>query len=77
MDSTLISFRINRTRCHCDYSEGKYCSGISNKIKTIVTNDLILLDLDDRITRYIEICILFDSLFSISRPPCGEFIAES
>ena len=39
---------------------------------TIITDDSILTNLDDQVNRYIEICILFDSLFSISRTPCGE-----
>ena len=39
---------------------------------TMITDDLILTNLDDQVNRYIEICTLFYSLFSISRKPCEE-----
>ena len=38
----------------------------------MITDDLILTNLDDQVNRYIEICTLFYSLFSISRKPCEE-----
>ena len=38
---------------------------------TIMTDDKILTNLDDQ-KKNIEMCILFDSLFSISRTSCGE-----
>ena len=46
------------------------------KIKTVVTSDSILVDLDDRIKRYIEICTLFDSPFSNLRIPYRECNGE-
>ena len=39
---------------------------------TIITDDKILIILEDQVNRYIEIHILFDSLFSLSRTPYGE-----
>ena len=39
---------------------------------TIISDEKVILILDDQVNRYIEICILFDTLFSISRTPCGE-----
>ena len=39
---------------------------------TIISDEKVLLILDDQLNRYIEICILFDTLFSISRTPCGD-----
>ena len=39
---------------------------------TIITNDEIISILEDQVNRYIEICILFYSLFPLSRTPCGE-----
>ena len=38
----------------------------------IVTEKNTLTIVDKEISRYIEICTLFDSLFSLSRTPCGE-----
>ena len=38
----------------------------------IISNEKVVLILDDQINRYIEICILFDTFFSIARTPCGE-----
>ena len=42
------------------------------EIMTIISDEKVLLTLDDQVNRYIEICILFDTLFSISRTSCGE-----
>ena len=39
---------------------------------TIISDEKVLLILDDQVNRYIEICILFDTLFSIAKTPCGE-----
>ena len=39
---------------------------------TIITDDSILTNLDYQVNRYIEICTLFYSLFSLSRTPCGD-----
>ena len=42
------------------------------EIMTIISDENVVLILDDQINWYIEICILFDTLFSIARTPCGE-----
>ena len=39
---------------------------------TIISDEKVLLILDDQVNRYIEICISFDTIFSISTTPCGE-----
>ena len=46
---------------------------VSNKknMRTI-TDDSISSNLDDQVNRYIRLYTLFDSLFSISRTPCGK-----
>ena len=38
----------------------------------IIIDYKTLRNLDEQVNRYIEICTLFDSLFFISRTPCGE-----
>ena len=53
-------------------NSNKIFDAFQTKIMSIITDDSILLYLDDQVNRYIEICTLFDSLFSISRTPCGE-----
>ena len=40
---------------------------------TIITDDSTLTILDDQVNRYIKICTLFDSLFSVLKTPCGEY----
>ena len=42
------------------------------EIMTIISEKNVELILDDQVNRYIEICILFDTLFFIARTPCGE-----
>ena len=39
---------------------------------TIISDDKILLILDDQVNRCIKICILFDTIFSVSRTLCRE-----
>ena len=46
------------------------------KITKIITEKSILKIVDKEVSRYIEICTLFDSLFSLSRTPCGEMNDE-
>ena len=43
-----------------------------DEITKIITDKSILKIVDEEVSRYIEICNLFDSLFSLSRTPCGE-----
>ena len=42
------------------------------EIMTIISDEKVILIIDDQVNRYAEICILFYILFSISRTPCGE-----
>ena len=82
MNSTLISVGINRARYHGGDLEGTSILKLfqnSNKffmyfkkIMIIIIDYKTLRNLDEQVNRYIEICTLFDSLFSISRTPCGE-----
>ena len=82
MDSTLVSFGINRARYHSGDLEGtsilrlfqnsnKIFRVFQTKFMRIITDDSILTNLDDQVNRYIKICTLFDSLFSVSRTPYG------
>ena len=76
MNSSLVSFGIDRARDHSVYLEvtsiikpfqntNNIFQAFQTKIKTIVTNDSIFKDLDDQVKRYIETFAPFDSLFSI------------
>ena len=51
-------------------------NGIFNDFKEeiikIVTEENTLTIVEKEVSRYIEICTLFDALFSLSRTPCGE-----
>ena len=82
MDSTLVSFGINRARYHSGDLEGtsilrlfqnsnKSVHSFQTKIMIIIADDSILINLDYKVNRYIKICTLFDSLFSVSRTPYG------
>ena len=46
------------------------------EIMKIITEKNTLEIVDKEVNRYIEICTLFDSLFSFSRTPCGEMNDE-
>ena len=83
MDSALVSFEIYRARYYDSDLEGtsilklfqnsnKIFHTFQTNIVTIKTDDSILTNLDDQVNCYIEICTLSDSLFSISRIPCGK-----
>ena len=77
MDSILVSFGIDRARCHVGGLEGtsilklfqnssKMFHALQTKTMTNVIDDSILTNLDDQVNHYIEMCTLFGSLFSIS-----------
>ena len=79
----LVSFGIDKARYHGSALEGNSIQKIFQnaneifkqfliEIMTIISDEKVFLILDDQINRYIEICILFDTLFSIARTPCGE-----
>ena len=83
MKKILVSFGIDKARYHGCALEGnsiqkllQNANGIYKQflieIMTIISDEKVVLILDDQINRYIEICILFDTLFSIVRTPCGE-----
>ena len=83
MYSALVSFGIDRARYYGSDLEktsiltlfqksNKIFHVFQTKIMTIITDDSILTNLDDQVNHYIEICTLFDFLFSISITPCGE-----
>ena len=74
MDSTIVSFGIDKARYHVGDLEGTYILNIfqnsnksvhsfQTKIMIIIADDSILINLDDKVNRYIEICTLFDSPF--------------
>ena len=46
------------------------------KIKSIITNEEQKKEVEDYTMRFIEICTLFDSLFSLSRTLTGKMTSE-
>ena len=83
MEKILVSFGIDKARYHGGALEGNFIQKLFQnenemfkqflkEIMTIISDVKVVLILDDQINRYIEICILFDTLFSIARTPCGE-----
>ena len=83
MEKILVSFGIDKARYHGGALEGNSIQKLFQnaneifkqfliEIKTIISDEKVVLIQNDQINRYIEICILFDTLFSIARTPCGE-----
>ena len=83
MEKISVSFGIDKARYHGGALEGNSIQKIFQnanesfkqflkEIMTIISDAMVLLILDDQVNRYIEICISFDTLFSISTTPCGE-----
>ena len=83
MEKILVSFGIDKARYHGGALEGNSIQTLFQnanenfkqflkEIMTIISDEKVLLILDDQVNRYIEICILFDTLFSIARTLCGE-----
>ena len=83
MEKILVTFGIDKARYHGGALEGnsiqklfQNADDIFNtflkEIMTIITDVEIISILKDHVKRYIEICTLFDSLFSLSRTLCGK-----
>ena len=83
MEKILVSFGIDKARYHGGALEGNSIQKLFQnanemfkqfliEIKTIISDEKDVLILNNQINRYMEICILFDTLFSIARTPCGE-----
>ena len=83
MEKILVSFGIDKARYHGGALEGNSIQKLFQnaneifkqflkEIMTIISDEKVLLILDYQVNHYSEICILFDTLFSISRTPCGE-----
>ena len=83
MEKILVSFGIDKARYHGGALEGNFIQKLFQnanemfkqflkEIMTIISDEKVLLILDDQVNRYIEICILFDTHFSIARTPCWE-----
>ena len=84
----LVSYGIDKARYHGGTLEGtsiqkplQNANGIFNDFKEeimkIITEKNTLIIVDKEVSRYIEICTLFDSLFSLSKTPCGEMNDEN
>ena len=87
MEKILVLFRIDKTRYHGGTLEGTPIQNIlqnANGIFTIFKEEItkiikeksILKIVDKEVSRFIEICTLFDSLFSLSRTSYGEINDE-
>ena len=87
MEKILVSYGIDKSRCHGGTLEGnsiqkllQNANGIftafKEEITEIITEKSILKIVDKEVSRYIEICTSFDSLISLSRTPCGEMNDE-
>ena len=83
MEIILVSYGIDKVRYHCGTLEGtsiqtllQNSNGIftdfNEEITKIITEKSILKIVDKEASCCIEICTLFDSLFSLSRTPGGE-----
>ena len=83
MEKILVLFGIDKAEYHGGSLEGNSIQTLFQnaneifkqfliEIKTIISDQKVVLILNDQINRYIEICILFDTFFSIARTPCGE-----
>ena len=86
-EKILISYGIDKVRYHDGILEGtsiqkllQNANGIftdfKEEITKIITKKSILKIVDKEVSRYIEICSLYDSLFSLSRTPCGKMNDE-
>ena len=83
----LVSYEIVKARYHGGTLEGtsiqklfQNVNGIftdfEEEITKIITEKSILKIVDEELSRCIGICTLLDSLFSLSRTPCGEMNDE-
>ena len=87
LEAKLVEFGIDRARYHGGDLEGtsiirlfqnanKIFNQFSMKIKNIITNEEQKKEVEDYTMRFIEICTLFDSLFSLSRTLTGNTTSE-
>ena len=53
-------------------NSNRICTDFKKEITKIITDKRIFKIIDEEVSCYIEICTLFDSLFSLSRTPYGE-----
>ena len=83
LEAKLVEVGIDRARYHGGDLEGtsiirlfqnanKIFNQFSMKIKNIITNEEQKKEVEDYTMRFIEICTLFDSLFSLSRTSTGK-----
>ena len=83
MEKILVSYGIDKARYHCGTLEwtsilkllnnaNRIFTDFKEEIMKIITEKSTLKIVDKEVSRYIEICTLFYSLFSLSRIPCGE-----
>ena len=83
----LVSYGTDKARYHGWTLEGtsiqkllqnanRIFTDFKEEITKIITEESTLIILDKEVSRYIEMCTLFDSLFSLSRTPCGEMNDE-
>jgi len=88
MEKILVSFGIDKARYHGDALEGNSIQKLFQnaneifkqfliEIKTIISDQKVVLILNDQINRYIEICILFDTLFSIEKHHVGKWMIQN
>ena len=83
----IVSYGIDKARYRGGALEGssiqkllqnsnRICTDFKEEITKIITDKRIFKIIDEEVSCYIEICTLFDSLFSLSRTPCGEMNDE-
>ena len=88
MELNLIIYGIDKTKYHGDDLEGtsivrifQSSNGIFNQFKIsiskFISEEIQINELNDVTERYIELCSLFNTLFSLSRTICGEIIGET
>ena len=88
LEAKLVDFGIDRVRYHCCVLEGTSIMRLfqiadnifkqfSIAINKIITNDEQKKEVEDCTIRYIEICTLFDLLFSLSRTLKGNITSET
>ena len=81
MEHTLVFNGIDKARYHGGTLEGasiqkllqntnEIFTDFKDDIMKIITEKNISKIVDKEVSRYIEICTLFGSLFSLSRTPC-------
>ena len=87
MESKIIEYGIDRAKYHGGDLEGtsivrmfQNSNEIFNQFKISITKfiseEVQKKEVNDIIERYIEICTLFDTSFSLSRTICGEITGE-